>query len=362
MVYISLGSNVGDREMYLQLAVGLIAYRIGKIKKLAPVVETPSWGFESIPFLNTCLAIETSYDPREILKQLLEIETYLGRNRALKNGYQARTIDLDILFYDTLEINTTALTLPHPRLELRQFVLTPLAEIAPQFIHPVLNKSIKTLKVNCADTSEVTLYPTSLSVPQKKTFIAIEGNIGVGKTSFAHALNKALRGKLLLENFIDNPYLEKFYEDPKQYALLVEKAFLEERVKQYHTYFNSSDTSLIISDYHLHKSLLFAEKNLTTSDFKEYQLLYSSQTSECRKPDLLVYLTQSLPQLKQNILQRGRGYEQSIDLPYLNKIEEAYEDWKQSSELNVTKLNLKGVDFLKQPKDFLPLLAALFSA
>lgn len=359
MVYVSLGSNKGDRIMYLQLAVGLIEYRIGKIKKLAPVVETPAWGFESSPFLNTCLALETIYSPTEVLDHLLAIETYLGRNRSAQEGYQARTIDLDILFYGSEKVNSQLLTLPHPRLELRQFVLAPLTEIAPNFIHPVLKKTIKTLATNCPDTTQPTKH-THLVLPKKKKFIAIEGNIGAGKTSFALALNKALMGSLLLENFEENPYLEKFYADPKPYALLVEKAFLEERIQQYHNFFASSPKSPVVSDYHLHKSLLFAKENLSTEDFTDYQSLYSSQINDCATPDCIIFLNQSLLQLQQNIQNRGRSYEQTITAAYLDKIATAYAEWKQTSASVIVELDLKGVDFVQCPAHFLPLLAKLF--
>lgn len=362
MVYVSLGSNMGDRMMYLQLAVGLIEYRVGKIKKLAPVVETPAWGFESSPFLNTCLALETNYTPTEVLDHLLAIETFLGRNRAIQEGYQARTIDLDILFFGAKKVNSPRLTLPHPRLELRQFVLTPLAAIAPDFIHPVLNQSIKTLATNCPDATQAKIHAAHLALPEKKKFIAIEGNIGAGKTSFAHTLNQALTGSLLLENFQENPYLEKFYEDPKQYALLVEKTFLEERIQQYHTFFTSSPTPPVVSDYHLHKSLLFAKQNLSVQDFKDYQSLYLTQANNCATPDLVIFLNQSVVQLQENIQKRGRSYEQTIAATYLDKIATAYEEWKQKSESTIVVLDLKDVDFIQHPEHFLPLLAHLFCA
>ena len=167
-------------------------------------------------------------------------------------------------------------------------------------------------------------------------------------------------GSLFSENFKENPYLEKFYTDPRQYALLVEKAFLEERIQQYHTFFASSPKSPIVSDYHLHKSLLFAKQNLSTKDFADYQSLYSGQINDCTTPDCIIFLNQSVLQLQQNIKDRGRSYEQTIASTYLDNIATAYEEWKKSSASAIVELNLKGVDFVQCPVQFLPLLAKLF--
>jgi 2-amino-4-hydroxy-6-hydroxymethyldihydropteridine diphosphokinase len=155
-LFISLGSNIGDRNNNLQKAIQLIADEIGQIVKLSSVYETEPWGFESIDnFLNMAIEVASNLAPEEILSKCLEIEQRLGRTRAHGSGYISRTIDIDILFYGDMIINSELLIIPHPHIANRSFVLEPLAEIAPEFTHPVLDKNMKELIKACTDQTEV---------------------------------------------------------------------------------------------------------------------------------------------------------------------------------------------------------------
>ena len=162
MVYIGLGSNIGNRFALLQEAVDCIDSRIGTILSVSKVYETPAWGFESEAFLNACIKIETKYTAFEVLEALLSIENKLGRDRNLSEGYQARPIDLDILLFKNDIISQKHLQLPHPRMELRQFVLTPLADIAASIVHPQLQKSIEELQQICEDDSVLSIWNEQL--------------------------------------------------------------------------------------------------------------------------------------------------------------------------------------------------------
>ena len=162
MVYIGLGSNIGNRFALLQEAVDCIDSRIGTILSVSKVYETPAWGFESEAFLNACIKIETKYTAFEVLEALLSIENKLGRDRNLSEGYQARPIDLDILLFKNDVISQKRLQLPHPRMELRQFVLTPLADIAASIVHPQLQKSIEELQQVCEDDSVLSIWNEQL--------------------------------------------------------------------------------------------------------------------------------------------------------------------------------------------------------
>jgi len=362
MVYLSLGSNMGDRQMFLQLAIGLITYRIGRVKQLSSVVETPAWGFEGDAFYNACVGVETALNPQDVFNELLAIESLLGRERKKAEGYQARTIDLDILFYEDKVINTEHLNIPHPRMEKRNFVLAPLAEIAPDFKHPVLKQSIRQLVADSQDKANVTSLKDELMLPKRQQFVAIEGNIAVGKTSFTQLLQAAVGGTLLHENFFDNPYLADFYQDPETYALKVETAFLEERIHQLTTFFSQKNTRPVIADFSLEKSLLFARQNLSARDFDAYKKQYLKVNEGLPQPDLVLFLLQSVPQLQKNIEKRGRDFEQDISDDYLQKIETGYLQWKENSTLNICELNTKGIDFIEDPEDFFPLLYAFFCA
>ena len=162
MVYIGLGSNIGNRFALLQEAVDCIDSRIGTILSVSKVYETPAWGFESEAFLNACIKIETKYTAVEVLEALLSIENKLGRDRNPREGYQARPIDLDILLFKNDVISQKHLQLPHPRMELRQFVLTPLADIAASIVHPQLQKSIEELQQICEDDSVLSIWNEQL--------------------------------------------------------------------------------------------------------------------------------------------------------------------------------------------------------
>jgi len=141
---IALGSNIGDRLGTMRQAVMLLEERSLRISASSDVFETPPWGMENQPrFLNACVLAETDILPRALLELLLNIESDLGRIRRYKWG--PREIDLDLLFYDDQVFNESGLVLPHPQMHRRAFVLVPLLQIAPDWRHPVLGKSIREL-------------------------------------------------------------------------------------------------------------------------------------------------------------------------------------------------------------------------
>ena len=360
VVYLSIGSNLGDRLLHLQLAVGMIAYRVGEIKSISKVVETPAWGFEGETFYNACLAVDTPLRPEEVLTQLLKIEKFLGRKRSEKNGYQSRTIDLDIIFYGNHVVKTDRLTLPHPRMQERNFVLAPLAEIAPLVKHPESKLSVKTLLKTSEDTTTVTEISAPLFAVNKIDYIAIEGNIGVGKTTFAEILQAAIGGRLLLENFYDNPYLEDFYRDPETFALPVENAFLEDRIQQQNQFFSRTENSPVIADYCLEKSPLFARQNLNEKDINLYLESYAKKVAPLPQPSIVFFLEQSIDQLLKNIKKRGRNFEENMEAAYLEKIERGYKEWQNESKLKRINFPLLNSDITKDPSVFYRFLMALF--
>ncbi len=152
-----LGGNMGNRINLLSEACSLIDEEIGRIIKSSSVYETEPWGFSSdMPFLNQVVIVESELSPNEMLDEIHRIESQLGRERNL-SGYESRTIDVDILFYDNLMVNESHLIIPHPKLHNRRFTLLPLAEIAGEYIHPVLNERLDVLAEECSDTSKVDL-------------------------------------------------------------------------------------------------------------------------------------------------------------------------------------------------------------
>lgn len=157
-------------------------------------------------------------------------------------------------------------------------------------------------------------------------FIAIEGNIGAGKTTLATRLAKELNGRLVLEQFADNPFLPKFYAEPARYAFPLELSFLAERFHQLKGLLSSQDlfTDLTVSDYFIDKSLIFARATLSEDEFMLYSKLFYIMQASLPRPDLLVYLYVDIPRLMENIRKRGRSYEQNVQADYLEKIQSGY--------------------------------------
>jgi len=156
-VYIQLGSNIGERKSYIAKSMDQIEENIGKIIIESSIFETIPWGNENQNnFLNSVIKINTTLDAFRVLKKSQEIENNLDRERVEKWG--ERTIDIDILFYNNEIINTTKLNIPHPFIQQRKFVLVPLSEIAPNYIHPILKKNISTLLSECKDNQKVLDY------------------------------------------------------------------------------------------------------------------------------------------------------------------------------------------------------------
>jgi len=156
-VYLLLGSNLGNRLSYLQQAADYINQQTGRVVQSSYVYETQSWGNTTVPdYLNQVLHLQTELLPHDLLAQLLQIELKLGRERTEKWG--SRTVDIDILFYGEQVINDVDLVVPHPQLHNRRFTLEPLAEIAPDFVHPVLKKTISLLKIELSDNLQVKKY------------------------------------------------------------------------------------------------------------------------------------------------------------------------------------------------------------
>ena len=154
MIYLLLGANLGDRLSQLSNAFGEIEERIGSVIKHSALYETAAWGREDEPsYLNQVLCVITNLAPHELLKTIHEIESYLGRTRQLR--WESRLIDIDILFYDEIILDDRDLVIPHPYIHKRKFTLVPLTEIAPEYRHPVLLKTVKQLLRELDDPLEV---------------------------------------------------------------------------------------------------------------------------------------------------------------------------------------------------------------
>lgn len=361
---------MGNRFGNLQTAIDRLFEEIGAVLKISAVYETPAMGFEGESFLNCVVLMQTETAPMDVLKIVLDIEREMGRERKPTGEYVSRPIDIDILFAGDRVIQSEKLTVPHPRIENRKFVLQPLCDIDAKFVHPVLNQSVQQLLENTSDTSSITKQSEALKNPMSKfdfsrfNYIAIEGNIGAGKTSLSTKISEDFNAKLILERFRDNPFLPKFYDDPSRYAFPLEMSFLADRYQQLVDDITQFDLfkEWIIADYDVNKSLIFASITLPEDEFSLYRKLFHVMHKDLPKPDLYIYLYQSTERLLENIKKRGREYERSIQAEYLQKLNEGYLEFIKNLPSQKTKIiDITNLDFVENRKDYLFMLNSILN-
>jgi len=182
----------------------------------------------------------------------------------------------------------------------------------------------------------------------KYNFVTIEGNIGAGKTTLAHLLSKHFNARLILEEFADNPFLPKFYQNPSQYAFPLELFFMAERYKQLKDLLQTKDMfqNITISDYLFTKCLLFAKVNLADEEFRLYQKLFEIINPQIVQPDILIYLHTPVKKLQENIKKRNRDYEQSIPSDYLFTLQETYTQYIKQHNIKTLYVDAGNADFL----------------
>lgn len=368
-VVLALGSNLGNRKEYLQMAVEAVHEHIGFVVQTSHLYETPSWGFDSFPFYNICILIHTPFHAQPLLSKLKDLEKQLGRTEKTTDAYAARTVDIDIIYFNDSVIESEALTVPHPQMQYRRFVLVPLNDLSFEWEHPVLHKLTAELLEACTDDSKIE-KAGSLTLPrntyplQKLNFLAIEGNIGSGKTSLAQKIAQDFNALPVLERFADNPFLPKFYEDQDRYAFPLEMSFLADRYSQLNQSLGQYDlfNDFAVADYYIYKSLIFAQVTLDTDEAALYRTIFDVMYKESAKPDLYVYLYQNTENLLNNIKKRGRDYENNIQPAYLNKIEHSYSEFiKSLPQENVLVIDVTDKDFVASHEDYMDVLKRICS-
>lgn len=363
-VVLSIGSNQGNRLENIESCIDLIHQEVGTVIRVSKLYETPAWGFESDAFYNCALLLHTSSSAHKILNQVLKVEKQLGRIRSNQEGYQSRTIDIDLIVFDDEIIDSEKLQIPHPLMQNRNFVLLPIQDLKLDWKHPILHKTISELMAISPDDSVCTVVqdlkcPLNEIQLDKFNYIAFEGNIGAGKTTLVHKIAADFNAKTVLERFADNPFLPKFYKDQNRYAFPLEMSFLADRYQQLSDDLAQFDLfkDFIVADYHIFKSLIFAKITLQEDEYRLYRNLFDIIYKEMPKPDLYVYLYQNTERLLQNIKKRGRNYEQNIEGEYLDKINNGYLEYiKSQTDLNVLIIDVSDRDFVKKQEDYVFIL------
>lgn len=366
-IILSVGSNLGDKKQNIVNCLHQIHEKIGLINTVSKLYETEAWGFESDSFFNCCLVVESNFSLKKILKKIKEIEKKLGRIKKNNTFYEARIIDIDIICSDSEILETENLKVPHPHLANRNFVLLPFLDLNYNWKHPITNETLQQIINNCNDKSSCVAIDI-LENSSKKiklnllNYIAIEGNIGAGKTTLATKIAKNFNAKMVFERFAENPFLPKFYKDQNRFAFPLEMSFLADRYQQLSDDLSQFDlfTDFVVADYHIFKSIIFAKVTLHDDEFRLYKTLFDIIYKEMPKPDLYVYLYQNTERLLENIKKRGRNYEQDIEADYLEKINLGYLDFiKSQPNLNALIIDVSSLDFVKKHEDYLYILTKI---
>lgn len=367
IMVLSLGTNMGHKLQNLEACITAIHNTIATTIKVSKVYETPAWGFEGDVFYNCAITIHTHKSAKKILNEIIKLEKKLGRIRTNNQHYESRSIDIDIISFNEESIETENLKVPHIHLQNRKFVLFPMLDIAPNWKHPKLNKTISELLISCEDTSEIKEIgklqnPIHNFTLKTLNYIAIEGNIGAGKTTLASKIAEDYNAKTILERFADNPFLPKFYKDQNRYAFPLEMSFLADRYQQLSDDLAQFDLfkDFIVADYHIFKSQIFAKVTLQEDEFRLYKTMFDIMYKEMPKPDLYVYLYQNTDRLLANIKKRGRSYEQDISSNYLEKINQGYLDYiKSQTDINALIIDVSDLDFVKNQEDYIYILTEI---
>jgi deoxyadenosine/deoxycytidine kinase len=245
-------------------------------------------------------------------------------------------------------------------------VLVPLVEIAKNTLHPIEKKQLVSCLNNCSDASLIEKISAKLIRPipltEKYNYIAIEGNIGAGKTSLAKLMSDEFNAKVVLERFADNAFLPKFYNDKERFAFPLEMSFLADRYQQLIDDLAQFDLfkNLIVSDYYIFKSLIFAQVTLQKEEYTLYRKIFDIMYREISKPDLYIYLYQNTNRLLDNIKKRGRDYEQNIEAGYLQKIHDGYSGFiKTEQHLNTLIIDVSELDFVNNYEDYKQILSII---
>jgi 2-amino-4-hydroxy-6-hydroxymethyldihydropteridine diphosphokinase len=351
---------------HLMTAAQLIEQQLGLVIKSGGIYRVPASGFKGGEFLNTCILVHSNKPADQCLRILQAIEKEMGRQPRMGATYENRVIDLDVILFDDQIIEKAYLQIPHASMHLRNFVLQPLVDIAYGITHPVLKKTMAQLSSELPPLHEVMSEVIPLSRKQypihRHNFIAIEGNIGSGKTSLSHKIAEDFNAKQVLERFADNPFLPLFYEDKERYSFPLEMSFLADRYQQISDDVAQHDLfkEFTVADYYVIKSLIFSKITLQEEEYHLYQRLFQMMYKELVKPDLYVYLYQNEERLLENIKNRGRDYEKHIEASYLAQIQRGYADFiRTQRDLNVKVIDVTELDFVNNQEDYLKVLAQI---
>lgn len=370
-VWLALGSNVGDRAGHLRKALEMLREVSTGMFRVSRIYETEPLGpGVQEKYLNLCVRLTTILNPRQLLEFCKEAEERVGR--IPRGRWEPREIDIDILAYEGRVMREADLTLPHPHIPERQFVLVPLAEIDPDTVLPGHRDSVTRLLSHCREAqgpspiTEYRLLPAgSVSLPDHLRYVAIEGVIGAGKSTLVKLIGERLNGQTLYEEFENNPFLADFYKDRHRFAFQTQIFFLLSRFRQIQDYFQQQDLfrPQVISDYMFAKDKIFATQNLDENEMGLYQRLAGMMERQLPRPDYVVYLQADTKTLMSRIRMRDRDYERNMDEAYIESLNRAYNNYFHYYDASpLLIVNTNHIDFVRRQEDLNLLIEQIMKA
>jgi 2-amino-4-hydroxy-6-hydroxymethyldihydropteridine diphosphokinase len=340
--YIGLGSNLGDRESYINNATKMLS-KAEQVRfcRISDIIETVALSSTEQPkFLNAVAEIETILSAEDLFNTLSDIENELGRTR--RGHWWPRTIDLDLLLFGEELLGTPELSVPHPQMHLRSFVLEGLCQLNGRLLHPVMKVSFNELK------SRLNGCDFALD-PDKPQLISIAGVIGVGKTTLAEKLAKRFDCETILEPYDKNPFLPEVYAGQKNLALDSELFFLIKRAKQLEADKLESGR-ICVTDYVFGKELIYARRLLDAQQLDLYHEIHPRFAGQVTPPVLVIYMRDPAQNCLERIHSRNRPYEQKIELQFLKVLDSDYEqlfkNWKSCPVIRISTSQGTDVEFL----------------
>ncbi len=315
--YIGLGSNLGERENLVKNALRMLRQLDDiKVARTSELIETaPLAGMDQPPYINAVAEIRTPLDAQQLYQKLVEAENLLGRKREAR--WASRTVDLDLLLFEDQIIDTAELTVPHPQMHLRSFVLKPLCQLNSDLVHPFL-------KVTVGELARRLGGHDFFIDEGRSQVICIAGIIGAGKTTLAGRLAELLDCRTIFEAYDTNPFLPKVYAGEKHLALDSQLYFLTSRAEQLNPDVLENGVR-VIADYIFEKELIYAKLLLDGQQLKLYEKLYEPVAPMVTRPVLVIYLVESAQVCLERIHRRNRPYEQQIEPDFLEQLASDYE-------------------------------------